>query len=312
LRPATAAAGYCQNNNCIMTKLHILGNSGFIGGYLFKRFTADKQYDAAGYSSKQCDLLSPKSLQTSLADIAETDVILMAASITRLKKNSFDSMQKNILMAENVAGFIKNHPIGQLIFFSTVDVYGLLPPGVLISEKLLPDPNDYYATSKITSEYLLKKSCFNNNIPIAVLRLTGIYGPGDDGKSTIHKLIQSAMRGKVTIYGDGSNKRDFVYVEDLYKIIKLLIATRENIILNIATGKSSSIAQIVELIKTICPNSFTVEHKTEQQPLLRIEDMVYDTSLLNETFPEFRFTSLREGLLTYFNEYKKAKNGGQQ
>jgi nucleoside-diphosphate-sugar epimerase len=293
-----------------MMKIHILGSDGFIGSNIFSLFKAEGKYDVVGYTPNECDLLSLRSAENALSKLEKDDVVVMISGITRLIDNSYDSMQKNIQMAENLCRVIGQKRVGRVVFFSTVDVYGLLDPGVRISEKLLPDPDDHYAISKITSEYILQRCCSHNYIPIAVLRLSGIYGPNDNGKSTINKLVVSAMSGKVMLHGDGSNKRDFVHVRDIYNIIKRIIQTDRDITLNVATGKSYSIKEIVKMLGSLCPEKFTVEHK-EEKPAgpKRIVDMVYDISLLNKMFPGFKYIGLKEGLSMYLSDYLKIKGG---
>jgi UDP-glucose 4-epimerase len=293
-----------------MMKVHILGSDGFIGSNIFNLFKAEGEYDVAGYTPNECDLLSLDSAKHALSKLAKDDIVVMISGITRLIDNSYGSMQKNLQMAENLCRIIEQKRVGRVIFFSTVDVYGLLEPGVRISEKLLPDPDDYYAISKITSEYILQRCCTHNNIPFAVLRLSGIYGPSDQGKSTINKLVDSAIRGKVILHGDGSSKRDFVHVSDIYKIIKRIIRTDQDMVLNVATGESHSIKKIVGMLRQLSPSKFTVEFRKEKHAdPKRILDMEFDISHLNKIFSRFRFIGLRQGLSLYLSDYFNAEKG---
>lgn len=286
-------------------RIIILGASGFIGKYIYKNFQSDMIYDVVGFSSKDCNLLSPDQIQEKLLFIEEDDVIIMASAITRLKENTFDSMIKNIQMADNISKFIGGKRVGYFIFLSTVDVYGLVDTTNFIDEKLLPNPNDYYALSKLSSEFILKKMCNKNNIPILILRLSGIYGYGDQGKNTIGKLIESAIKNKeITVYGDGKDKRDFVYVGDVCNIIKNATKHKINTILNVATGKSYSINEIVEIIKLNYPEKFVVKYKAREDYFEeRVKDMIYDVSLLTTTFPDLKFKDIKEGISIYINNF---------
>jgi nucleoside-diphosphate-sugar epimerase len=96
-------------------KIIILGASGFIGGYLLKNFSANISYDVKGYSSKECNLLSLKSVDRALSSTTPDDVIIMTSAITRQREDSFGAMIKNILMAENVSKFIEQHYPSPLI-----------------------------------------------------------------------------------------------------------------------------------------------------------------------------------------------------
>lgn len=284
----------------IMKKIHIFGANGFIGSNLLKKFNEERKYPTIGYSSKNCNLLSLNAIEKTLTKLTKEDTIIMTSSITRLKENSLESMIKNITMADNISKFIRKIDLDQFIFLSTGDIYGINPVQP-INEKLLPEPNDYYSISKLVSEFILKKSCSEKEIPILILRLSAVYGPGDKNKSTINKLVESAISNrKIIIYGDGTNKRDFVYVDDVYQIIKKGVENKTNAILNLATGKSHSIKEITNIIKQYCPVDFSIKYKQKEQE--RIKEMNYDVSLLKEIFPDFNPKNIKKGLALYISQ----------
>jgi len=288
-----------------MKTIHILGASGFIGSYLLNHLS--KEFNVVGYSSKQCDLLSSDSIHNALSNINKEDIIIISSAITRLKENSFNSLQKNVLMAENLAKFLESHKISQLIFFSTIDVYGSDVPGE-IHEGLVPNPQDYYSLSKLISEHIFKISCFKNKIPLYILRLSGIYGPGDNNKSTVNKLVTSAFNKLITIYGDGADKRDFVFVDDIYRFINLLISNPKNTTLNFATGNSYSIDQIVRFIQELMPYQFSIEYKRPAIKKNRASNLLFNTTKMKKQFPSFEFTDIKKALPLYIKDYK-LRNG---
>jgi nucleoside-diphosphate-sugar epimerase len=282
-------------------RIFILGARGFIGKHLLKGFLLDSATIVIGYSSKECDLLSLNSINEALGGVTSDDIIIMVSTINRLSENNLDSLRKNIFMAENLCHFLTKHVVSQVIFFSTVDVYGLVPDSVKISEKLLPSPNDYYAISKLCSEFLLKKSLSPKNIDVTIFRLTGIYGPGDENKSTINALVNSAKNeGKIVIFGDGSNRRDFVHVEDVFKITSEAIRKKTNATVNIATGKSHSIKQIAEIITKQLDGAPQIEFKPSLSEV-RAKHMEYDISLLKTFFPKTGFKNIKLGISQYLN-----------
>ncbi len=287
-------------------KIFIIGAGGFIGGCLLEKFSQDASEDVVGYSSRECNLLSLNSIHIALSSLTKDDVLVVASSISRLRENSYDSMIANIQMAENLGHFLETHPVSQVIFFSTVDVYGLLSDDVLIREELLPNPNDYYAISKLASEYLLKNKLSSHGIALCIFRLTGVYGPGDEGKSTINALVKSALtKGLITVYGDGSNKRDFVYVDDVFKITLEAIRCKANITVNMATGKSTSIKEIAEMIIEVLGDEVAVKFSSPKTSAEnRIKHMVYNIDRLQTFFPEMNFTTIKDGINLYLTYQK--------
>lgn len=281
-------------------KIYILGSSGFIGSRIFEYFTKQSFYTTIGYSSINCNLLSMDAIEEALSGISENDIIIMTSAITRLLDNSFETMIKNIKMVNNVATFIAKKPVSQVIFLSTIDVYGInaiLP----INENNLLEPNDYYAISKLSGEFILKKECSKRNIPLLILRLPGIFGKGDEGKSTINKLVNSAKKeGKITILGNGLNRKDFVYVDDVCRIIYESINRRISLTLNIATGEDYSILEIVDIIRSYFSKKIALEYKVEEGDK-RQKDLIFDIHLLKKHFPQFEFTNIKEGIKNYIN-----------
>ena len=283
-------------------RIHILGANGFVGQRLQEFFFQQKDFETKGYSSSDCNLLFPHSVSLTLSPFTKKDVVIMASSITRLRENTLESMIKNVRMADNMSKFIHENPPAYFVFLSTTDVYGVNPQ-IPITENNLPHPNDYYSLSKLSSEFLFKKICSEKQIPLLILRLSGLYGKGDEGKSIISKLLESAVKErKITVIGDGNDKRDPVYVEDIGKIIFDGITQKTDSLINVATGESYSIKQIVEFLRDYLPYKVSVEYKESLEDQKRAREMQFDTSLLRKNFPEFKFTNLKQGLKLYLQE----------
>ena len=141
-------------------------------------------------------------------------------------------------------------------------------------------------------------------MPISILRLPGVYGQGDNGRSTINRLVESAIKRKhVIIYGDGEDKRDFIYVGDICKIIGKTLNKKLSIVLNIVTGNSYSIKKIVEMIKSNSQEKFIIEYKPKQIGIERVKDMVYDTSLFSSIFPDIKLLDLKDGISMYLKDF---------
>ena len=293
-----------------MKRIIILGSTGYIGKYLLKRFSGDNA-EVLGYSSSTCDLLSLEKAREVFSGFTKEDAVLMLSTTNRLDENTYGSMDKNIKMADNVSKLLQEYPIGLLVFFSTIDVYGVyLKVNEIINEKSLPNPNDYYSVSKLASEYLLKMVCLKNNILLRILRLSGVYGPGDKARSTISILLDSAREKKeIQICGKGENLRDFVYIDDIYKIVNLSIKGSGAELLNVATGKSYSIIQIAEILKDALPYSFNIKFvanpglNTEK----RVKNLIFDTTLLKNSFSGLNLTDLREGITLYLSDLSELR-----
>ena len=121
----------------------ILG-AGFIGRHLAQTLSRNKS-NYRLVSSVECDLTRPDQVLQTLKDCDGNTSIVMTACVTRLRDNSYIGFHQNVLMAESLANFLSAQTVRNLIFLSSVDVYGLIKEGQIIREDLPLYPDDYYA-----------------------------------------------------------------------------------------------------------------------------------------------------------------------
>jgi UDP-glucose 4-epimerase len=293
-------------------KIFILGSNGFIGNWLLRRFSALSKKDCIkGFSSGDCNLLSWKSVKKAFAGCGRRDVVIMCSAISRIRDNSFSAMQKNIQMAYHLAEAFRLRSVDQLIFLSTVDVYGCTTrPDIkdrdCISETTALHPDDFYSLSKVTSEFLLRTRMKELGIPLAVLRLPGVYGPRDNGQSLIGSFITQAKTKKVlSVYGAGDILRNYVYVDDIFQVIHLIVRKKINKTLNLVSPKSYAILEIAQIIqrqmgKEICIQFKKVDSKNEK----RSRSIICNSRELNKIFPGIRMRDLKEGVRVYLQDLK--------
>jgi len=284
-----------------MNKIVVLGNSGFIGKYLYDKLSI--QYKTYGLSSVECNLLNIDEVKKTLVVLKKNDILILCSSITRLMENSIESMNKNILMAQNIALVINNIKIKQLIFLSTIDVYGVNIIDEYISEDTQLNPYDYYATSKVVSEFILRKVCKENNINLFIARLSGVYGHGDKNKSTIYALVSSAIKNKkIILYNKGLDSRDFISIEYLFNIILNSIKINYDGTLNIATGQSFTIKDIAYIIKKFSGDSIEIVYKKEDLNS-RVNDIKFNISKLRDSKLLNKKVDFNESINKYIRDY---------
>lgn len=107
---------------------------------------------------------------------------------------------------------------------STDEVYGDLPPGKLFTEETPYQPSSPYSASKAASDHLVRAWHRTYGLPTLITNCSNNYGPYQNSEKLIPTIINSALSGKpLPIYGDGSQIRDWLFVDDhveaLYKVI---------------------------------------------------------------------------------------------
>ena len=148
--------------------------------------------------------------------------------------------------------------------------------------------------------------CKKYSIPLLILRLPGVYGYGDDFKSTIGIMIKRSVEEKeIVVFGEGKNMRDFVYVNDLYYILSSAIQNQRSGIVNVASGKSLSINEIAKLIQKL--NLFPIKIKYLPEKIgfeKRVKNLMFDSSVFKAEFKNIKMTGLKSGISDYIHSIK--------
>jgi len=274
-------------------KILVLGGTGFIGGAI-TRYLLGRGGDVLAVSSKDCDLLDEAQTQSYFSSLQEDYVVVFTSGVVRQKDGGRHILYKNINMVKNFCEAVDPTRIKSVIYLSTCDVYGRPPE--IITEQTLPHPTNYYGIGKLTGEYLLEAAM--TNVPVTILRLPGIYG-GNNRQNTIAVLLdQLRQKGHVRVYGDGSDRRDYVYVEDVCRVVETFIGTPYKGVVNVATGQSLTINEIIHILGRLLnqPPEIEYVHREQAGP----QDLVFDNRLLTSLMPkDFSFTPLEEGAKIY-------------
>ena len=147
---------------------------------------------------------------------------------------------------------------------STDEVYGSLPadPEVKFTEDTPYDPRSPYSASKASSDHLVRAWHETYGLPVVITNCSNNYGPYHFPEKLIPVVILNALAGKpLPIYGDGSNIRDWLYVEDHAEAL-LLVAERGE------EGRSYNIGgdnerTNLELVQAICSILDRIQPRSE-------------------------------------------------
>ena len=283
-----------------MPTLHILGGKSFIGENVGRYIgnTSAGSLDVTLYNRNDIDLLDPRAVDSFFQHVHPQDSVLVAAAISRLTDNSYQCFKQNCDIAENIAQAIRTSTCRHLIYLSSIDVYGQQTKHHVLSEQSALAPEDYYSSSKLAGENILSIALQDKPQCLCILRLTGIYGPGDSGKSLIG-LFVNRLRNKqrITLFAGGTSLRDYVYVDDLAELILNTITYRHSGLFNVATGVSATIREIAETVQSVMAieeNQLDFSSDTH-----RNYDLCFNTQKLTEKFPSVQFRTIKQGISHY-------------
>jgi len=178
-----------------------------------------------------------------------------------------------------------------------------------IHEEMVPRPISPYGASKLCGEAYCSAFYGSYNVHTACLRFGNVYGPYSTHKSSVvAKFIKQIMSGKkLTIYGDGNQTRDFIYIDDLCAAMwaSLTVADVGGEVFQIATHKEHTVSELAEQLNDFAlkylGKSSLVEHEAERKGEVRrnFSDISKAQRMLNWE-PKWEFAKGIEETLKWF------------
>ena len=247
-------------------KVLVTGGAGFIGSHV-----VDKLRDR-GVSVRVFDMVMP----TFRRDIEFYQGSLLDLEALRMSLNGIDAIYHLAAVADvksvfeephfsegiNVRGTInvleaaRKIGVGRVIYGSTIWVYSEVPETYVDEDTLLKPPSHLYTATKIASEYYCRSYSKLYNISTTILRYGIPYGPRARDGAVLPIFVKRALSGQpLTIAGDGSQFRKFVYVEDLAEgNVLALKPVAANRIYNLDGQEKVTIKQIAETVRRLAGN----------------------------------------------------------
>lgn len=274
----------------------VVGKNSYIGDFLCRHLSAQGA-NVSAVGSADCNFLDSTAVQQLFQSFAgKPFAILFLAVVNKTADNSYSAFLDNLQMAWSLVSGARGENVESLIYFSSVDVYGR-SPGLPMSETTPLDPDTWYGLSKATSEWIVREE-LSSKCPTCILRLPGIFGRAPNDRSVIGRFVSTIRQeGKVYLHGDGEVLRDYVFAPDLCRAVERLVARRVSGTINLATGRSVTLRQILDSIRDELGVEFEVVHLPPDAE--RSFDMRYDTAKLCAALGEFDFSPLGAGIRSY-------------
>lgn len=188
----------------------------------------------------------------------------------------------------------------KIVLISTCMVYDLASANKAINEDHAVKPLSPYAGSKLAAENLVESYSHAYNLPILILRPFNTYGPFQKSNmegGVISIFLKKTLEGKkLQIYGDGTQTRDFLYVEDCADfIVKAALSKEaEGKIINVGLGQDISINELALLISK---NKSMIEYVPHHHPQAEIAKLLCNPSKAKKLLNWMPKSSLEEGIL---------------
>ena len=235
-----------------MKNILVSGGAGFIGSHLVKSFVTKYSHyniinvdsltyagnlnnlkeisNYPNYNFEKIHISDYQNIKKIFKKYKIDGVINLAAEshVDNSIKDPFIFAKTNVMgtlsLLQAAKNYWKNDFKNKLFYhISTDEVYGSLGPKGLFSENTPYDPHSPYSASKASSDHFVKSFYDTYNFPIIISNCSNNYGPNQFPEKLIPLFIKNIVNNSpIAIYGDGTNIRDWLYVEDHVSAIDLI------------------------------------------------------------------------------------------
>jgi nucleoside-diphosphate-sugar epimerase len=284
------------------SRVIILGAGGFLGQRLCQGLRTGSIATSA-LVSRDIDLTESASGKRLREELRPTDAVVFLSAITPDKGRDSATLVRNLNMARNVSEAARTAQVSQLIYASSDAVYAFDHDH--ISEMTQAAPVDLYGTMHRARELVLSSEA---QVPLAILRLTAVYGAGDTHNSYgPNRFVRQALQeGRIALFGNGEETRDHLYVDDAIALIMQVLLHRSTGLVNVASGQSVSFFQAAEQIGAHVGRQVELQCSARQNPITHRR---FDIENLKSAFPDILLTPLPEGLRKTIAEMKANFSG---
>jgi len=302
------------------SKIYVAGHNGMVGSAIIRHLTKLGYKDIITLSKSQLNLLDQNSVDKFFREYSPEYVFLAAAKVGGIKANrdmKADFIYENLMIQTNIIKSSYSYDVKKLIFLGSSCIYPKFCNQPIKEEYLmtgeLEQTNDAYAIAKIAGIKMCQSYNQQYGTDFISVMPTNLYGPNDNYDlnnshvlpAMIRKFHEAKLEGKdsVEIWGTGTPKREFLYVDDLADACVFLMNNYSGSdIVNIGTGQDVTIAELAVGISKIVGYDGEIKYNTEMPD--GTPRKLLDVSKLEEIGWKYS-TSLKEGIEKTYKDYVK-------
>lgn len=301
----------------MIERIIILGAAGFIGTNLVKKLVSFENVKITVVDKREDYFKEIRQLDPGIIDYVvdslefvnnydeivkgqDTVYHLVSTSIpTTSNQNIADELLANVVFSSKLLDACVRQNVKKVVFISSGGtVYGkeITCP---ISEDTETNPISSYGVQKITIEKLLYLYNYLYGLDYRIVRLANPYGPHQRPNGmlgAVTTFIYKTLQGeKITVYGDGSIIRDYIYIDNAIDgILNISNGTSEQKVFNLGTGKGTSIQELLNLIESVLGKAMKIEYTPKRNADVPINYL--DMSRYERSFGKLQVISLEEGI----------------
>ncbi len=263
-------------------KVLVTGGAGFIGSHLTERLLSAGDYvrilDNLS-TGKRENLPCHPGLEFVEGDICDAalvdrctvgvDAVVHLAAVASVQASIDDPIRTHRVNFDGTLNLLeaaRRNRTRRFLYACSAAVYGDVA-GIPVSEDSRPNPLSPYAVDKLAGEYYLLHYNRKYDLAATSFRFFNIYGPRQDPSSPYSGVIsifadRLQRNQPVTIFGDGDQTRDFVYVGDLAELLARAVRGAEGVggVFNVGTGRSHSLLQVLDHLERLSGRKIERRH----------------------------------------------------
>ena len=260
-------------------RILVTGGAGFIGSHLvdqllaeggskvtviddfndfyspqIKRSAVKPHLENPNYKLVEADIRDTDAIAKVFADGSFDCVVHLAAraGVRPSLKEPTLYTETNINGTQNLLELAKTHGVPQFVFGSSSSVYGINSKTPFSEEDRIFQPISPYAATKAAGELLCHTYSHLYNLRTVCLRFFTVYGARQRPDLAIHKFTKLITDGKpIQMFGDGSTRRDYTYIEDIIEGVRAAMDFTESIheVFNLGESETTELRRLIELIE---------------------------------------------------------------
>ncbi|MBN1237748.1 MAG: GDP-L-fucose synthase [Gammaproteobacteria bacterium] len=249
--------------------VYVAGHRGLVGSAICRALADRGIRSLVTRTSVELDLREQAAVERFFAEQRPEYVFLAAARVGGIYANDTypaDFIRDNLQIQTNVIDAAWRHGARKLCFLGSSCIYPRMAPQPIPEDSLLTGPlektNEWYAIAKIAGIKMCQAYSKQHGFNAISLMPTNLYGPGDNfdplGSHVIPGLIgkfhaaKTAGDDAVTVWGTGTPRREFLYVDDLADAACHLMETYDSPeIVNVGVGEDVTIAELADLVRHV-------------------------------------------------------------
>ncbi len=268
----------------------VVGAHGFVGKSVVNRLRRDG-VAVHEIGRAEVDLLAADAADRLAAHLSDGDCVVTASAVAPCKNAGM--LKDNITLAQALVGALARVTPAQVVNIGSDAVYGDLPLPLTEASPMAP-------TALHGVMHLAREIMFTNELrcPLALVRPSLLYGAADphNGYGPNQFRRKANAGAPITLFGEGEERRDHVHVDDVGELVFRIIHHRSTGVLNIATGEVHTFRAVAERAARLAPLPVAIVSAPRSGPMPHNGYRPFDAAACRAAFPDFRYTSLDDGM----------------